>query len=69
MISLSCLKESDIPAFQTFIHEHWKAGHIFSKEESIFRWQHMRPGDKEAHYCIAKDGDEIVGIQGVIPTS
>ena len=68
-MELTWLKKSEIPLFQAFIKKHWNANHIFAFEDTVFRFQHQEKGVPNLHYCIAKQGNDIVGIQGIIPLS
>jgi hypothetical protein len=59
------LRHDEINKFQTFIREHWKSDHIFSKDTTVFDWQHK---GREYYHCIAATkATRIVGVQCVIP--
>ncbi|MEK9727744.1 MAG: hypothetical protein VW397_06520 [Candidatus Margulisiibacteriota bacterium] len=64
-IKISLLDFNDLEDFQAFIKKHWNENHIFTKETTVFDWQHKGP--KAYHYMVAKSNKRIVGIHGVIP--
>jgi hypothetical protein len=57
----------ELGTFQQFIKKHWKEDHLFAQESSVFDWQHK--GAEAYHYMVAKQGKELVGVQGLIPLS
>jgi len=64
-IEIELLKHQDLKLLQKFIHTFFSKGHIFSKENTIFDWQYKGPSE---YFCMsAKQGKELIGIQGFIP--
>ncbi len=64
-------RDADVPALQRFIHEHWRADHIFARDEQLLRWQHdplgMARGDWSGPtFLLARQGRRIVGVLGLI---
>lgn len=56
----------DIPKIMQYINEHWKNGHILSKDRELFEWQYINY-DK-LNFVIGIDkNDKIYGILGFIP--
>ena len=71
-IRLRWCTEDDIPNVMRFIHQHWRAGHILSRDEVLLRWQyHPRRAATELSpgltVVIAVVDGEIVGMLGLIP--
>ena len=66
-ISFELLSHNEIDKFQEFIRDHYRNNHLFANETSVFDWQHK--GSQSYHCMIAKEGEVIVGVQGVIPLS
>lgn len=66
MIEIRMAAIEDIPRIMKFIDEHWKKGHILSKNRKLFDWMHVE-GD-QCNFAIAYDPleDKIYGIQGFI---
>lgn len=61
------LDQSERRKFQKFVIRYWDKNHLFAKENSVFDWQHKR--NNKFNYIIAKEGNDILGIQGLIPQS
>jgi hypothetical protein len=64
--------EDDIPKVMRFIHQHWHAGHILSRDETLLRWQyHPRRAETEFFpgltVVLAVRNGEIGGMLGLIP--
>lgn len=57
----------EVDELLNFIDNEWKKDHIFTKDKELFDWQHK--GKKCYHFILAKEGDEILGVLGYIPTS
>ena len=64
--------ENDIPKVMRFIDQHWRAGHILSRDETVLRWQ-FDPGRADARsfpgltIVLAVLNGEIGGMLGLIP--
>lgn len=63
---------NDLPALQTFFHQHWRADHIMSRDAELLKWQYGRchailPEGAEFSFLIVEADDRIVGILGFIP--
>ena len=59
------LRHDEINKFQTFIKNHWKSDHLYSKDTTVFDWQHK---GLEYYHCItARKATRIVGVHCVIP--
>jgi hypothetical protein len=57
----------DVAAVKRFIHEHWRAGHILSVDDMLFRWQHFDRERNRYGIALARDhGGAIVGMLGFI---
>src|SRR5688572_14165913 len=64
--------EDDIPKVMPFIHQHWHAGHILSRDETLLRWQfHPSRAGTELFpgltVMLAVMDGEIGGMLGLIP--
>ena len=57
---------NEIKKFQNF-WENYKKDHIFTKETTVFNWQHK--GHTTYNFMAAKQGNEFVGAMGFIPFS
>ncbi len=64
--------EEKIPQVMQFIHQHWHAGHILSRDETLLRWQ-FHPGRGGTEWftgltvVLAMVNGEIGGMLGFIP--
>lgn len=71
MVTIRQCQGADVPDVLTFLDTHWKPGHIFTADRSLFDWQHARR-DRSGEYSIAiarrQMDDAIVGVLGYIPT-
>ncbi len=57
-----------VPQLQTFIDTYWRQGHILARDSDLLRWQHPHPEDDELlSVLIAKEGNTLVGMLGIIP--
>lgn len=59
-------------AVQRFLGEHWRAGHILSRDRNLLFWQHSPPRASELGFdgpsiLLALEHDQIVGMLGLIP--
>jgi hypothetical protein len=61
---------ADIPRLQAFVAEHWKAGHVFVREDRLLRWQHLDASGR-LNFVLADDpaSGELFGLLGFIPTA
>jgi hypothetical protein len=64
--------EDDIPKVMRFIHHHWRAAHILSRDEALLRWQYSPPRAKTESFrgptvVLALTNGEIGGMLGLIP--
>jgi hypothetical protein len=72
LIQLRWCTEADIPKVMRFIHQHWRAGHILSRDETLLRWQYSPPRAKTESFrgltvVLALTNGEIGGMLGLIP--
>lgn len=71
MITIRRCQTSDVPDVLAFLDAHWKPGHIFTVDRSLFDWQYARR-DRPGEYSIVlarRDADgAIVGMLGYLPT-
>ena len=42
--------EQDVPALMRFIGTEWRAGHVFSRDERLLRWQFAQ---RTSHFSIS----------------
>jgi hypothetical protein len=63
--------KSDGEEILSFINAHWQQGHIFTKDPSLFEWQHGNPSTDDLSFVLAREdgGGEILGILGYVPVS
>jgi hypothetical protein len=59
------LQHGELKKFQRFIKENWKNKHLYSKDATIFDWQHK--GFEYYHCVTAKRSQRIIGVHCVIP--
>lgn len=59
----------DLSELQSFLHLHWRANHIFSRDEELFDWQHWNEEEGCYNFLLARgpNGD-LMGVLGFIPT-
>jgi hypothetical protein len=71
MMTIRRCHASDIPDVLLFLDRHWKRGHIFTVDRSLFEWQYAMP-DRPTEYSIViarRDSDnELLGLLGYMPT-
>ena len=63
-------KSDEYPAISEFLHTHWAKGHIYTRDEELFRWTFGRSNhwdDDGYSFALAEDNGELVGILGGIP--
>jgi hypothetical protein len=71
-IQIKPCTEDKIPQVMQFIHQHWHAGHILSRDETLLRWQ-FQPGRGGTEWLtgltvvLALVNGEIGGMLGFIP--
>ncbi len=71
MVTIRRCRTSDVPDVLAFLDAHWKRGHIFTVERSLFDWQYsMR--DRPGEYSIVlarRDADRaLIGLLGYLTT-
>lgn len=64
-MSIEILKEKDFDDFISFIDNHWKKNHIFTKDRDLFEWQYKEQNN--FNFIISKNNNKIDGILGFIP--
>jgi len=60
----------EYPAISKFLDEHWSKGHIYTRDEELFRWTFRRPNHWDADgysFALGEENGELVGILGGIP--
>lgn len=62
----------DLDAVQRFIHDHWRAGHILSRDRELLLWQYdphraTSLGFEGPSILLARSGEQIIGMLGIIP--
>lgn len=57
--------EFDIPQVQKFIDDHWRSGHILSRDEPLLRWQHLG-SDGQLNFVLGEMNGELEGILGFL---
>ncbi len=71
MITIRRCHASDVPDVLAFLDAHWKRGHIFTTDRSLFDWQYgLGDGTHEYSIIIGRREDDaaLVGMLGYIPT-
>jgi GNAT superfamily N-acetyltransferase len=66
-VKIDWLAAGRIHELQTFVEEHWRAGHILARNEELLRWQHRLPDEERLSILVADDAGGIVGMLGFIP--
>jgi len=69
LYSIINLTDDKVLAFQKYLDEHWKKGHVFVKSKELLDFQHYNHGTHEYNFMIAINSQtkEIDGIVGWIP--
>lgn len=71
MVTIRRCHASDVPDVLTFLDTHWKPGHIFTTDRSLFDWQYAVP-DRPREYSIVlarrDEDDALLGMLGYLPT-
>ena len=62
MIDIRFATPDDTAHLMTFMHQHWRADHILSRNEALFRYD-FQDGDR-LNMAIATRGGDIVGLFG-----
>jgi hypothetical protein len=63
-------KADEYPAISEFLDTHWAKGHVYTRDEELFRWTFLRANhwdDDGYSFALAEDNGELVGILGGIP--
>ena len=63
-------RADEYPAISEFLDTHWSKGHVYTRDEELFRWSFRRPNHWEEDgysFALAEEGGELVGILGGIP--
>lgn len=71
MVTVRRCQAADVADVLAFLDAHWKPGHVFTAERSLFDWQHAlrdRPGEYSVVIARRDADDALVGILGYIPT-
>lgn len=71
MVTLRRCEAADVADVLTFLDCHWKAGHIFITERSLFEWQHAlhdRPGEYSIAIARRNSDNVLLGVLGYLPT-
>ena len=67
-----CTKQH-LPDVMRFIDEHWRKDHVLSRNQELLCWQFnstpLGIADVAAAIILACEGDNLIGMQGLIPTS
>lgn len=61
------LENEAVPEVMQFLNDHWSAGHILSRDESLFKWQYAGPSQSGLAVLTVRDGETLGGMMGVIP--
>lgn len=69
-LQLEYSTRADLPAVQEFIDRYWKKDHILARDRELLAWQYRAPrSDPQRHsILLAREGDVITGLLGIIPT-
>src|SRR5262245_57419770 len=71
MVTIRRCTAADVPDVLAWLDRHWKPGHVFTVERSLFEWQHALP-DRPGEYSVAiarrDNDDELLGLLGYITT-
>jgi len=71
MITIRRCLAADVPEVVGFLDAHWKPGHIFTTNRSLFDWQYASP-DRPGEYSMAIARQDatgaLVGLLGYLPT-
>jgi len=67
---ISLASKKDKPLIQKFIDTYWKKGHILSRDNKFFDYQHIS-SNGTVNFVVAKNSqtDKLIGILGFIPTN
>ncbi len=68
-IEIHGCRHSDVEAVQRFIDQHWRPGHILTRDEALFRWQFdstRKTGHEGFSILLAREQDRVVGMLGLI---
>lgn len=73
-IQVRTARPDDVPAITRFLHEHWRANHVFVSHPELLRWQHESPDapGQELTFVLAERQPEdaapvLLGLLGYIP--
>jgi|TARA_A100001518_G_C1226862_1_gene77645 hypothetical protein len=56
----------ELPALMRFIDQHWRKGHILSREKKVLDWYYGT--NQGANFLLAKKDGDIIGVLGYIDT-
>lgn len=62
---------NDVGELKTFIDQYWSTGHILSQHQGLLDWLYYDTNRNQYNFALARlnETDEIIGIQGFIPSS
>jgi hypothetical protein len=66
-MEIRLLRSEELPKLQKFLHDNWKADHIFVTNKKLFDFQHWN--GKDYNFVIAIDDGEILCVLGFIMPS
>ena len=71
MYEIKIADKKDIKSIITFIKNHWKKTHIFSKDKKLLDWQHFNKNNNKYNFVIAKQKKtkKVIALLGFIPTN
>jgi len=66
-VKIDFCRDEDIVEVMAFLGEHWAKDHILSRHRPLMDWQHRR--EEGYSFVVARNGEDLLGVLGFIPTS
>jgi GNAT superfamily N-acetyltransferase len=66
-VQIDWLPLARLPELQAFVDEHWRRGHVLSRDAELLRWQHPRRTDPELlSVLVAEEDGRLLAMLGWI---
>jgi hypothetical protein len=59
----------EVDALVGFLRQHWREDHVLVTDRRVLDWQHRDEEAGRYDFLLAWEGDDVVGVLGLIPTS
>ena len=64
--TIAWLGAHELDSVQEYIAEHWEQDHVLARDATLLRWQYRHPDPELLSVLVARDGDRLAGILGLV---